>query len=758
MKSIFILLALLGASTPGMSYAQAIVGTVTDAESHSPLPGAAIYIPGLDRGAISDDEGNYRVELSRAGVFRVVYQFLGFQTETRTVEAGAVDLVVHVALRPSTLETAPVTITARSSASDMLSTPQPVSILELSELRLNSGAAALDALDTVPGIRMAKSGLAVSKPVVRGLSGQRVLVVEDGIRQEGQQWGQDHGPELDGFAIQKIEVVKGPSSLLYGSDALGGVIQAFGYDIFSTTKRLQGQLGTVLSSNPGLRGANLRLSGRKDGFVYSGGMSYKDAGAYSNPRSIVPNSAFEELNVAMSLGMERAAWRSVADFKVLTSDMGLFEPDLLDHIDHGAQDEIGEPFQRVNHRKINWKTTGRWNGHRVELQASWQQNSRKEFEEEHEEGEEGHHDEATEAHDGSPALFLKLDSYTTDLRFFHRPMGRAYGSVGVSLSAQTNRTLGEETLIPSANIRNVGMFFTEEILFSDITLSGGARFDLRKLESLANQDLELADQSRSYRAFSGALGAAWHPRSDFSFSMNLGRAWRAPVLIELFGNGIHHGSVRFEQGRSDLNVERGLSLDGLVRWITPHIHVEASLFANRISDFIYLENSGTLDPGSGFPVYVYNQADALLKGGEFSLEWHPHPIDWLHLAVSGDRIRGENRGTKSDLPFMPADRLSFEVALLPSGFGTVSDLQIKVGPSIVAKQERVAENEAPSEGYWTWDASVGGSLEWQNVTLQPSIRVTNLLDSEYADHLNAYRKYGLLNQGRNVQFQLTVHL
>ena len=751
-----------------LALGQRISGTIYDAETTEALPGATFFIPSLSTGTVSDSNGKYSLSITSTGTYRVVFQFIGYQSESRTIDIGAEAIVLDIFLRPSTLETAPITVTARAAASDVLSTPQPVNVLEGVALQRSAGIAALEALDRIQGVRLVKLGSGVAKPVIRGLSGQRILIVEDGVRQEGQQWGNDHGPELDGFSIQRIEVVKGPSSLLYGSDAMGGVIQTSGQDVFGATELVSGKIGTSVSDNPRYLGLNSLVFGRKNDVVYAVTLGRQMADSYSSVDDFIPNSGLKEWNGSVTLGLDRD------DFKVLLkgsryrSDLGLFDPEFVEEHDEPATPDleahveldpskIAEPFQRVSHDKINLLLTKKWKGNRVAIQTAWQQNVRKEFE---------HHDDEPEAipgadvldddHEGeTPALHLQLSTLTTDVRLYHKPFGRLYGSVGVSFFNQSNKTLGEEFLIPSATTSNIGVYLTEEMLFPTFTVSGGIRADRRQLKADADNVLLTTNTEQTYTALSGALGISWHPDTDYSFSANLGRAWRAPVLIELYGKGAHHGAIRFEQGNPDLGIEKSLSIDGLFRWITPHVLFEASVYANRIDNFVHLQNTGNIEAESGLPIFDYSGAAAVLTGGEFSFEWHPHPLDWIHFVVAGDLIRGTNTDLDEALPMLPADRIQIELGFSQPKMGSFSDVEWSVGPTKVMRQSRVARNETTSNGYWLVETSLAGDLDLFSHSIQSMIQVRNLFDTKYTDHLSVLKPFGLADQGRSVTIQLT---
>jgi len=743
--------------TLGLSYAwpasgQSITGRVTDAETGEPLPGASVFVPSIQSGAATGEDGRFRVVLPRPGSYRLVVSFVGYRSESRnvSVEEEAVEVEVDVAIEPIEVEVPGVTVTAKAQASDILSTPQAVAVLEGRELRENRGVTVFDALDKTAGVRTFTTGVGVAKPMIRGLTSQRVLVIQNGVRQEGQQWGDEHGPELDAFDVDRIEVLKGPASLLYGSDALGGVIHASSEELFDQTGPLNGAVSLQAMSNPELGAANLQLRGSSGENYYGGSLTWKRSASYETPQGFVPNTGLEEVNGSVRVGRRIGRGTVLAEYQRFDSNLGFFEPGEM-QVNDKSGFSINLPFQSIEHDKVRARADLPLPQGRLEAGASWQQNRRKEFEE-HEEVEELE-DFGAET-DREPALFLRLNTVTTDLRFHHRPLGRLFGTIGMSGFHQKNETLAEETLIPGADTWNGAAYVFEELSVRALTINGGLRFDVRRLEVDENEELGIEAQSKSYNAVSGALGLAWQPASSLSLAANVGQAWRAPALIELFGSGVHEGTIRFERGDPTLNPERSLSIDGTVRWLHPHIYVEANGYFNRIFDFIFLQQTGEVDPESGFFVFQYRQADARLWGAELTADLHPHPLEWLHFHITGDFTRANNLETMDPLPFTPPARLSLEASLTREALGRVGDFRLRFGPTLVAEQDRVNPFEEPTDGYSIWDASLSASIPAGGVTIEPLLAVDNLLDTAYLDHLSRFRRFGILGAGRSVRLQV----
>ena len=545
------------------SHAQTLTGRVTDLQTGQPLPGATVFSPQLDTGAATDVDGRYTLALPSPGVYRVVVSFVGYtpRTEAVTVTDGITQYAV--ALTEAVVETPAITVTARSQASDILSTPQSVAVIDARQLQREATGSPMDALEDVAGVRLLRTGPAIAKPVVRGLTAQRVLVVNDGVRQEGQGWGDEHGPEIGGADVDGIEVVRGPASLLYGSDALGGVVQTVQQSLFDLGP-FGGEAQATAVSVAQQTAGQLRIGGASGAWGAEARIGGLRAGQVRTPEALIPNTAQEQLTLSARAGRRFGETASVtAEVGRFDQQLGLFEPDETGDL---GRFEIATPFQRVTHdRAVLRAETRLASGDRLDVIGAVQQNRRREFEDA----------------SGDPALSLRLTTGTLDARFHHRPIGRVFGTVGASGFVQTNETLAEETLIPAGTTLNGALYVAEQLVLSRLTLDAGLRFDARGLDVDDAPDLGVTAQTRSYTALTGAAGRGLPAEPPtLSFALNLGRAFRAPVLQELFGNGVHEGTLRFERGDADLSPEASLALDGTVRYLTSHVFFEAGAFVN----------------------------------------------------------------------------------------------------------------------------------------------------------------------------------
>jgi iron complex outermembrane recepter protein len=768
-----------------------LTGKITDAKTGESLPGASIYLHDLKKGTISDDKGMYRIANLNGGKYLIEITYRGYSTIIETVTVNG-DTQKDFTLKEAVVENEEVTVTGVSSATRIRQSSQPVDVLKKEQLFNISATNAIDALaKTVPGVNGLSTGPAITKPFIRGLGYNRVVTINDGMRQEGQQWGDEHGIEIDDYSIQRVEVLKGPASLMYGSDALAGVI-----NIISQRPVAEGHINANVlgeyQTNNALRGFYGDVGGTKNGFSFNAYGSYKGAEDYKNKYDgRVFNSKFYNQNVGGMLGYSGTWGYSHLMVSNFDQRIGMVEGDrdsatgsFLKALPGGNEaiatnDDFKKvtpeiPYQHIRHFKISADNNFALGKGSMDVTLGYQQNQRQEY---------GNADEAA-----TPDAWFDLKTVNYALRW-HLPSTQYWKTtIGINGMSQSNTNKAEEVIIPDYDLFDIGGFVFTHYNKDKWSLTGGIRFDSRHVNGKpmdVDNQLKFTGFSRNFSNISGSMGLSYSASDLVTFKFNVARGFRAPNLAELSSNGAHEGTNRYEVGMNNLKSETSLQVDGGFELNSEHVSLETSLFYNHIKNFIFYEKmlngAGTdsilTDPDSGdeLNVYRFDQKDANLYGAELALDIHPHPLDWLHFrnAFSYTRAQFSDAvdGTKN-IPFIPAARLYTDLAVsfLPKG-KMIRNLHINLESDYTFKQDHPFtgfDTETATPDYWLINAGIGGDFVSKGKPLF-SLRFTayNLGDVAYQNHLsrlkyaavnNVTGSTGVFNMGRNFGIKLNVPL
>jgi iron complex outermembrane receptor protein len=767
-----------------------LTGKITDEKTGMPLGGASIYIADLKIGARANEDGRYSTSSLPAGKYLVEISFVGFESIFETIDlAGTVEK--NFALKATVLEQEEVTVTGVSSATRIKLSPQPVSVMKRAELVGTSSTNIINSLVHIPGVNAVTTGPAISKPFIRGLGYNRVVTVNDGIRQEGQQWGDEHGIEIDDYSAQRIEVLKGPASLTYGSDALAGVVNIQSL-VPAPADLIQLNLLGDYQTNNSLRGFYGSIAGTKNGFSFNAYGSFKGAHDYKNKYDgYVFNSKFYNDNFGGMIGYGSSWGYSHLLVTNFDQRLGITEGDRDSATGHfirplpGGNDAIATdddfektkpliPFQHIRHFKITSDNSFNIGKERLDLTVGFQHNQRQEF---------GNPDDPGTA----DAWFnLKTVNYSAKLNLY--TSGNWKTSIGLSGMYQTNENKAEEVLIPAYNLFDIGGFALTQYHKDKITFSGGLRVDNRHINSkelIEGTDVKFEAFTKNFSDISGSAGLSYEATKALTLKLNIARGFRAPNLAELASNGAHEGTIRYEIGDHNLKAENSLQIDGGLEVSSEHVSFSAMGFYNHISNFIFyrklLSSSGgdsiliNPDTGEQLTVFRFNQQTANLYGTELSLDVHPHPLDWLHFentfSYTRARFTGEIDGTKN-VPFIPAARfitglkgnfLSRGTSVRNLYFGIESDYTFKQNDPFTGYNTETATSD-----YWLVDITAGTDIVNRNKTIfSIHLSAMNIGDVAYQNHLsrlkyaainNATSRMGVFNMGRNFGIKVNVPL
>ena len=664
------------------------------------------------------------------------------------------------------IELKQVVVTGPTGAVKMQDMSMPAGIVDRNSLRMTPATNIVDAVAKLPGVAQVSTGSGISKPVIRGLGYNRVVVVADGVRQEGQQWGDEHGVEIDGNAVSSVEVLKGPASLLYGSDALAGVLK-LNTDPVVPLGKMRLNVNTEYHSNSGLVNYSFNYGGNKQGWAWNIRYGDKFAHAYKTPGDgYVPNTQFRERALSGMLGVNKT-WghtRLIGSYFHVTPSIAEGERDpQTGELEQPYADaktyHHGLPYQQVYHYKAVLDNAVYLGEGRFNAVLAYQQNRRQEFEEPDEYG-----------------LYIKLHTVNYNIHYVTRRLGEDWRiTSGVSGMWQRSLNEGDEFLIPDYSLFDFGAFVTTTANVGRWALNGGLRFDNRHLDSrelMDDGDLRFQAFKRNFNGFTASVGAVWHATDHLDLRANAARGFRAPNISELASNGVHEGSLRYEVGNRDLKPEFSLQFDLGAELTTSWLDAQLSLFSNRIDNYIFIHRSGEVIDDE-FMTYRYDSGDAQLLGGELALDIHPW--HFLHLGTSFSLVNAVQLHQPEEskyLPFTPAPRWQSDIKweILHDG-RVLNNAFVSLGVDYNFKQDhyyRADNTETATPAYCLLNAAIGTDImiKGQRVACL-SIMGTNLTNKAYQSHLSRLKyaeinpvtgRQGVLNMGRNIIFKLNIPL
>lgn len=716
------------APSPSPLPADTVRGAVVDSSGRA-LAGVEVLLAELSRRTTTGADGAFSFLAVPSGEYTLVVRRPGFAAMARRVTVpGAGDL--RIELRRSIVQLDPVTVTATRAPADPLSTPLPTAELGAAALAREYRVSLALALETLAGVRALTTGGEIGKPVIRGLSGARVLVLGDGNRLEDYSWSDEDGPSVETRLADRVEVIRGPASVLYGSDALGGVVNVVPEDVpdVRSGRPMRGRVDAYGASNNHEFGSTVHVAGAAGGVGFLAGLVGRRSEALHTPAGELENTGFTALSGEAALGTQGDWGKATARFTHYGGEFHLLEADtvaLPPPPPVGGTEE--GPVRKLTDDRVQLGGTFPTGPVRLEAKAQWQRHW------------------LAEAVQGDTAATdkgfdLLLNTTSLDLLVHHGSGSRLAGTIGASAFAQTSATRGEEPLVPDTRAAGAAAFAFEQLaLGARWSVLAGARLDLRRTDADSNATLGSGDERRRYTAWSGDAGLVFRPAAAVALAANVGRAWRAPTFFELFTNGPHPGEARFEIGDAGLVPEAGVNLDVSARWQSARVRGEVAAFSNRIDRYIYLTPTGTTQ--DSLPVYRYGQADARLVGGEASLE----VAAWSAVALSArvDYVRGERRTDGEPLPQIPPLRVKVGAQWRRGGSGAGLDVDL------VARQTRLSPFDRGTAGYGLLDFF--GNLEPRLGArpLRIELQVKNALDTRYRDFLSRYKAFAL-NPGRNI--------
>jgi iron complex outermembrane recepter protein len=778
-----------------------------------PISGAVVEIPDLKAGTVTDTDGSYVLSGLPKGKFVVVASLISYSKATFTINILG-DVHKDFTLNESAIESHEVVITGQSKATEIKRSPVPVVVINNQYLNENISTNIIDAIAKIPGVSAVTTGPNVSKPFIRGLGYNRILTLYDGLRQEGQQWGDEHGIEVDEYSVDRIEVVKGPSSLIYGSDALAGVVNLIPTP-HAPDGKVIGEYAAEGQSNNNMAGMSGMMSGSKNGIYWLARVSHKQGMDYQSPvDGNVYGTNFNETDANASFGVNRKWGFSHLDVSLFNdlqaipdgnrdsatrrftkqiTEIDTFRP-VVTNNDLNTY-RIPDLHQHIQHYRVMSSNSFNIMNGLLAVNLGYERSVRREYS----------HPEDLDI----PGLYLQLNSYIYDVKYyFHNVVGFEV-TAGVNGMYQTNDpTKGTEFMIPSYQQFDIGPFVVFKKNIGKLDIAGGARFDSRTFNNAAlyiktdpitgfdspvtgntaGADTLFNKYSHAFTGMTYSLGLTYMLSKRIAVKGNIARGFRAPNIAEVSANGVHPGTNIYQLGNTDFKSEFSLQEDIGIEYASEHLSVSVSVFNNEITNYIYNQKLVTATGADsvivpGTQTFRFEASKARLYGGEVSVDFHPHPLDWLHFENSVSVVYATNEGgsgikindSNRYLPFIPPIH---GISELRGDFKHLSkhlkNTFVKVQLAVYAKQDRayLANNtETITRGYTLFNAGTGTDiLNQKGKTLfNIAFFANNLLDVAYQDHLSRLKYFepypndprgrsGIYNMGRNIGVKLSVPL
>jgi len=789
-------------------------GKVTDKADGAPIFGASVSIPDLKNGTSTNAKGEYVLTHVPKGTYLVQISYLGYSSVTQRVDFTKTS-VLNVQLQLSAIESGEVVVTGVSRATEVKRNPVPMVAVSKTYLDQRSASGnVIDEIANLPGISAVTTGPNVSKPFIHGLGYNRVVTLQDGIRQEGQQWGDEHGIEVDQNSIDRIEVIKGPASLSYGSDAIGGVVNLISPAPVPEGKIL-GSVQGIYGTNQGLLNGSFRLQGNQNGLLWGTVISAKEAKNYQNQHDgRVYATGYQERDARAMVGLNKSWGYSYLNASVY---------DALQDIPNGSRDSVTRQFTKqiteadvfrpiVSPSELNSYAIPSLHQHvqlyriydnsnfilgkgNLIVNLGYQFSHRREYT----------HPEAVDV----AGLNLHLSTYTYDVKYNYNFADDYETTIGVNGQYQNN-TIGNATAfpIPAYHQFDIGPFVIVKKSFGKLDLSGGLRYDSRSFTGQAayidttagqfpqlytgsdpantpNVSSQFTALNKTFSGFSGSFGGTYNFSDAFLLKANIARGFRAPSIAELSANGPDPGSQIYHVGNSNFKPEFSVQEDIGAFLTLPSISASVELFNNNIQNYIFqqqqLNPDGTPAVNPAFPqyaIFTYVQSKARINGGEFSLDVHPLP--WLHFQNSLALTYGENLGTGGKvpdslkyLPFIPPLHTHSELrGTFNKGLSNFKNLYAFVGFDHFNAQNRYFSaygTETYTAGYNLLSAGIGGDII--NTAGQTIVKLfiegTNLANVNYQSNMSRLKYFdnavtapgvqrGIFNMGRNISFKVVV--
>lgn len=764
-----------------------LTGHIHNAEQEA-LPNAHIHLNDISE--IASEYGNFKIKNLPENNYYLTITYVGYQPLDTIIK---IDKNIHLDIILQSDNLLEEVIIEGSKITKSTFSTERVNQAYLQKEYTGSLAKSLEKL---PGVNAMEIGAGSAKPIIRGFGLNRIVVAENGIKQEGQQWGADHGLEIDPMAVEEALIIKGVGAIAYGSDAIGGVLKVNNENT-PNKEGLSGMLNLVGKTVNNTIGGAFQLNYKNNNWFYKVKASGTSYGDYHVPTKMInylnyqipiyneslKNTAGKSTNLYGQIGYDSKKFKSTLSISNVYQKAGFFPgshgiPSIERVLPDGDKRNIDLPFQRVNHLKFINNSTYYLENASVDLSLGYQENHHQEWSAFH-----THYpNQQAPIKDPNVELDFLLKSYNLALVYNKTFNEQHKSKLGIQIQLKDNQISGYNFLLPEYKSSNLAFFATHEYRKSKATLiSLGLRYDYNHIDIEKYYDNNLyqyliqngstSQEANHYALRSSPLNKKYHSfnlmagvKHEFSnfweISANAGTNFRIPTAIELAANGIHHGSFRHEQGDNTLNPEKGWVTDLSLSYKHADFKASISPYAYYFSNYIFLKPTGEFSilPHAG-QLFKYTESEALLSGVEISIS--KTFFNKLNVLAVAEYIHNqqltEEKNKNFPLPFTPANNLYTEVSYKAwKSHKYLKNTRFSINARFNAKQNRIAQGEKITPSYGIFGAGFSTDISWRKFMATIHLKATNLFDDKYYNHTSFYRRLEIPEMGRNIQLSILI--
>ncbi len=738
---ILIFLFLISGITNAIAQNHSVHGKVLDETNGLPIPFTLVFLPDLNRSVGCDDKGNFIVNDLPGNSQKFTFMQLGYHPLSKTISFADSITIITITLESGNREMEEVVVMGTQSHTENQSASS-VSSLSQRVLRSRGALSISDGVSKLPGVNQLSTGAGISKPVIRGMYGNRIQTIVMGMRFDNQQWQDEHGLGLQDMGVDRVEVIKGPAALMYGSEAMGGVINII-EEKPAFTDSTQADVSSRLFSNTYGAGLDAGVRSTKENHSWRirlGAESQADYSDGNNKR--IFNSRFDGYIGKATYTYNKNNWVSVNNYLFSKSDFGF----IMDTASRLISDSRGSRnFKNPHHIVfVNLFTSQNTffgkRGNIFRLIFGTHINRRREDE-------------------GGGGISLDMQLLTFALHFqYEHPINENWTLInGIQSQFQNNKNLGFRVIVPNANLGEGSFYSFAKNISKHHVFEMGLRYDARYIKTFVFTNNAVLSASppeiiptinKLYNALNGSFGTSIELFKEFHVKANITSGFRTPNLAELQSNGVHEGTFRYEIGDANMKIEQNFCAEAGFAFEKEHFEITATVYNNRFLNYVYLQP--TTQDYYGFKIYRYLQTNATLQGGEATMDWSFEKMDWMDFSVAYSMVRAKT-DNGNYLPYIPADRIDGNLKFELGNHGKWDDIYFRTGTQYFFVQNHPGQFESVTTDYLLCDVGFGTTYKMKgNSKINFDLCCNNLLNKVYYDHLSRFKEFGIYNMGRNI--------